>query len=174
MLVAADGAQRQPVLAAVGELQFDVVVARLTTEYGVQTSVERLPFRTARVIVTEPAALSTMYWPYAGALRLRDHDGRLIVLFHSKRTPPTTSRRIQGSSSSGSASEVARSRPCPERSALRAARGPEQPDPARAEQENRGGLRHVRGRRGDADGQKIHGPSVAAVSALVDGNGEDV
>lgn len=26
-----------------------------------------------------------MYWPYAGVMRLRDRDDRLVVLFHSER-----------------------------------------------------------------------------------------
>jgi peptide chain release factor 3 len=85
VLVAADGAQRDLVLAAVGELQFDVVVARLAAEYGVETSAERLPFRTARWVVGDAAAIAQAYWPYAGALHLRDRDGRLVVLFLSER-----------------------------------------------------------------------------------------
>ena len=85
VLVAADAAQREIVLAAVGELQFDVVVARLAAEYGVPTSAERLPFRTARWVVGAAAAIAQVYWPYAGVLRLRDRDGRLVVLFHSER-----------------------------------------------------------------------------------------
>ena len=85
VLVAADAAQRELVLAAVGELQFDVVVARLATEYGVQSSTERLPFRTARWVIGDAPAIAQVYWPYAGVLRLRDRDGRLVVLFHSER-----------------------------------------------------------------------------------------
>jgi peptide chain release factor 3 len=85
VLVAADAAQRELVLAAVGELQFDVVVARLAAEYGVPTFAERLPFRTARELVGDAAAVARMSWPYAGVLRLRDRSGRLIVLFHSAR-----------------------------------------------------------------------------------------
>ena len=39
-----DHVRREPVLAAVGELQFDVVASRIETEYGVKTLVERMPF----------------------------------------------------------------------------------------------------------------------------------
>ena len=85
VLVAADAAQRDLVLAAVGELQFDVVVARLAGEYGVQTSLERLPFRTARWVVGDAGDLAEVYWPFSGVLRLRDRDGRLVVLFQSDR-----------------------------------------------------------------------------------------
>jgi peptide chain release factor 3 len=85
VLVAADAAQREVVLAAVGELQFDVVVARLAAEYGVETSLERLPFETARWVAADATTIPTMYWPYAGVLRLRDRDDRLVVLFHAER-----------------------------------------------------------------------------------------
>jgi peptide chain release factor 3 len=85
VLVAADAVRRDQVLAAVGELQFDVVAARLAGEYGVETSVERLPFVTARRVIGDPAVVARMLWPYAGALRLRDREGRLVVLFHSER-----------------------------------------------------------------------------------------
>ncbi|MBK8379399.1 MAG: hypothetical protein IPL14_16160 [Nitrospira sp.] len=43
-----DHVRREPVLAAVGELQLDVVMSRLENEYGVKTSVERLPHALAR------------------------------------------------------------------------------------------------------------------------------
>jgi len=69
----------------VGELQFDVVVARLATEYGVQTVAERLPFRTARWVVGDEASIVQAYWPFAGVLHLRDRDERRIVLFLSER-----------------------------------------------------------------------------------------
>ncbi len=85
VLVAPDAARREIVLAGVGELQFDVVVARLAAEYGVQTSAERLPFRIARWVVGEAAAMAKVYWPYAGVMHLRDRDGRAVVLFHSER-----------------------------------------------------------------------------------------
>jgi hypothetical protein len=47
--------------------------------------VERLPFVTARRVIGDPAVVARMLWPYAGALRLRDREGRLVVLFHSER-----------------------------------------------------------------------------------------
>jgi peptide chain release factor 3 len=39
-----------PVLAAVGQLQFEVVASRLQTEYGVETKYEALPYEVARWI----------------------------------------------------------------------------------------------------------------------------
>jgi peptide chain release factor 3 len=85
LLVAADGGRRDIILAAVGELQFDVVVSRLESEYGVAASIERLPYVAARFIVADPAVIAEMLWPYQGVPKLHDGAGRLIVLFRSLR-----------------------------------------------------------------------------------------
>jgi peptide chain release factor 3 len=85
VLVSAESAQRDLVLAAVGELQFDVVVARLAHEYGVEAAIERLPYEVARHVVGDPAAVVRILWPYSGALRVRDRQGRLVALFASAR-----------------------------------------------------------------------------------------
>jgi peptide chain release factor 3 len=42
------GGSQEPVLAAVGELQFEVAQYRLKTEYGVETRLESLPYMAAR------------------------------------------------------------------------------------------------------------------------------
>ena len=73
------------ILGAVGVLQFDVVVARLGAEYGVESVAERLPYRLARWVVGEPAAIAEASWPFSGVMRLRDRDDRLIVLFQAER-----------------------------------------------------------------------------------------
>ncbi|MEZ4523594.1 MAG: peptide chain release factor 3 [Thermomicrobiales bacterium] len=44
-----DGGARAVVLGAVGDLQFDVIIARLENEYGVTTRIERLPYRLAQL-----------------------------------------------------------------------------------------------------------------------------
>ena len=80
-----EGAQRDLVLGAVGELQFDVVTARLADEYGVEAAAERLPYIVGRWLVGEPAAVAEIVWPYGGALRVRDREGRLVALFQSLR-----------------------------------------------------------------------------------------
>jgi peptide chain release factor 3 len=85
VLVSADSVQRDLVLAAVGELQFDVVVARLAHEYGVETALDRLPFDMARYVLGDPAAVAQIVWPYGGALRVRDRQERLVALFGSAR-----------------------------------------------------------------------------------------
>jgi peptide chain release factor 3 len=43
-----DSHTQEPILAAVGQLQFEVVQFRLGSEYGVETRLEPLPFTAAR------------------------------------------------------------------------------------------------------------------------------
>jgi peptide chain release factor 3 len=83
VLFASDSPRREPILAAVGELQFDVVVARLREEYGVTTRVERLPFVHARWIAAEAEAIEDMIWPTQGVLRCRDRAEQVVALFAS-------------------------------------------------------------------------------------------
>jgi peptide chain release factor 3 len=77
--------RREPVLAAVGELQFDIVQARLKMEYGLETTVERLPFSLARWIEGRAEDLEKIVWPPMGTTRVIDRDGRLVALFASTR-----------------------------------------------------------------------------------------
>ena len=46
-----DAVKQDPILAAVGQLQFEVVQARMLAEYGVETTLEPLPFAVARWVV---------------------------------------------------------------------------------------------------------------------------
>lgn len=79
-----DEAKRDPVLAAVGQLQFDVVRFRMESEYGVETILEPLPYNLARWITAKhPEDLSEIDW-YFDSLGLKDSEGRLVILF---RTP---------------------------------------------------------------------------------------
>ena len=80
---ASDRPRREPILAAVGELQFDVVVARLQEEYGVSTRVERLPYVHARWLAAEAEAIEHMIWPTQGSLRCRDRANQVVALFAS-------------------------------------------------------------------------------------------
>lgn len=81
VLYALDQLRREPILAAVGELQFDVVVARLASEYGVEATIERLPYVMARWVEAEDAVLQQVSW--LQSRRTRDPQGRLVVLFSS-------------------------------------------------------------------------------------------
>lgn len=51
IVYAADEFKRDPILAAVGQLQFEVVQFRLSNEYGVQTALEPLSYSLARWVV---------------------------------------------------------------------------------------------------------------------------
>ncbi|PSB30767.1 peptide chain release factor 3 [Stenomitos frigidus] len=48
IMYSADEAKRDPILAAVGQLQFEVVQFRMQNEYGVETQLELLPYSVAR------------------------------------------------------------------------------------------------------------------------------
>ncbi|MEX0818077.1 MAG: peptide chain release factor 3 [Pirellulaceae bacterium] len=79
----AQAVRREPMLAAVGELQFDVVRFRLENEYDTTTTMERLPYKLARWIDGDPENLSGLRLPYSAKLVL-DQIGHQAVLFHSK------------------------------------------------------------------------------------------
>ena len=74
--------RKEPVLAVVGVLQFDVVLARLKEEYGVDANVERLPFTVARWVSGPEAALANISLPMQ-ARRARDGKAQPVLLFNS-------------------------------------------------------------------------------------------
>jgi peptide chain release factor 3 len=82
VLFSIDGA-REPILAAVGDLQLDVTAARLRGEYGVETDVNRLPYETALWVEGAGDGGKGLNWPTRDALRTEDRDGRLVALFAS-------------------------------------------------------------------------------------------
>jgi peptide chain release factor 3 len=69
----------EPVLAAVGELQFDVVKARLESEYGTKTVISPLPFQTAHWLSGPAAALADPRLRSDVKL-VHDLDGRPVLL----------------------------------------------------------------------------------------------
>jgi peptide chain release factor 3 len=75
-------ARREPIVAAVGELQFDVVQARLRSEYGVDTAIERLSFSSARWVVAGPVDLNAITWTAQTTLAT-DRDNLPVALFGS-------------------------------------------------------------------------------------------
>jgi peptide chain release factor 3 len=85
VMYAADSLRREPILAAVGDLQFDVVQARLEAEYGVAVTVERLPYTAARWLSGEPAALASAHWP-SGTLLARDRSNEFVLIFPTEWT----------------------------------------------------------------------------------------
>ena len=82
ILYAADNARREPILGAVGDLQFEVVASRLQAEYGVETLLERLPHTEARWLIGAAEDIRDMYLPME-SLRVRDQEQREAVLFAS-------------------------------------------------------------------------------------------
>nr|MDQ3044718.1 peptide chain release factor 3 [Chloroflexota bacterium] len=72
--------RREPILAAVGALQFDVVRYRLEAEYNVATILEPLGYSAARWVEGDSAAIATLA-DSRGRLRAEDREGRSVVLF---------------------------------------------------------------------------------------------
>jgi peptide chain release factor 3 len=73
----------EPVLAAVGQLQFDVVQYRLEHEYNAKTTLQRLPFSLARWLSGTKEDVAAVRVPSSGRL-LQDQDGDPVVLFDSE------------------------------------------------------------------------------------------
>lgn len=78
-----NAARREPILAVVGVLQFDVVRARLEAEYNVVTRLEPLPYQVARLVEGPEEKVAALPWDM-GLLRTQDSDGRLVALFRSE------------------------------------------------------------------------------------------
>jgi len=73
----------EPILAAVGALQFEVVKFRLESEYNVKTQMTNLPFTLARNVIGESEAISGAQLP-SNARLVEDWDGAPIGLFESE------------------------------------------------------------------------------------------
>ncbi|NEP56944.1 MAG: peptide chain release factor 3 [Symploca sp. SIO2G7] len=83
IMYSADESKRDPILAAVGQLQFEVVQFRLKNEYGVETRLEMLPYSVARWVAGGWDALKQ-----AGRLfntvAVKDNWGRPVLLFRNE------------------------------------------------------------------------------------------
>ena len=71
---------REPILAAMGQLQFDVVQFRLESEYGAKTNLNWLPQKIARWLIGHKDDIAA-YSPPAGSRKLVDRAGQTVVLF---------------------------------------------------------------------------------------------
>lgn len=78
-----NGGRQEPILAAVGQLQFDVVQFRLTSEYGVETRLEMLPHKVARWVTHGWDRFRTEDQPL-GTLVVLDRWKRLVLLFKTE------------------------------------------------------------------------------------------
>jgi peptide chain release factor 3 len=76
----ADASRREPILAAVGRLQFEVVQFRLQSEYGVETILESTPYRHVRWLDAPADVLKTMRF-FQGSRRVEDNAGQPAALF---------------------------------------------------------------------------------------------
>jgi peptide chain release factor 3 len=72
---------RHPILGVVGALQFDVIEARLQSEYGIRCSIEALPHVAARWPARDPAV--PLRLTTSGALQVTDGLEREVILFES-------------------------------------------------------------------------------------------
>ena len=72
--------KREPILAVVGQLQFDVVQARLKSEYNVPTELERLPHVLLRWIKGADADIENLT-NRSEAMIARDSRNEWVALF---------------------------------------------------------------------------------------------
>ncbi|HSH02407.1 MAG TPA: peptide chain release factor 3 [Anaerolineae bacterium] len=79
----ADAQRRDPILAVVGVLQFEVVAARLKEEYNVDTRFENLPYQVSRWVEGSDEDIAKLPWRY-GLLKARDNEDNIVGLFRSQ------------------------------------------------------------------------------------------
>jgi peptide chain release factor 3 len=77
------GESRQPLLGAVGPLQFEVVQYRLKSEYGADAHMESLPWSVTRWIDPGADQEALIAQNRFGSVLVRDDAGRLCILFES-------------------------------------------------------------------------------------------
>ncbi|MBF2034478.1 MAG: peptide chain release factor 3 [Leptolyngbyaceae cyanobacterium T60_A2020_046] len=83
IMFSADEAKRDPILAAVGQLQFEVVQFRLQNEYNVETRLEMLPYSVARWVDGGWEALEKVGRLF-NTVTVKDSWGRPVLLFRNE------------------------------------------------------------------------------------------
>ncbi|WP_421658135.1 peptide chain release factor 3 [Leptothermofonsia sp. ETS-13] len=83
IMYSADEAKRDPILAAVGQLQFEVVQFRLQNEYGVETRLELLPYSVARWVEGGWEALQKVGRLF-NTVTVKDIWDRPVLLFRNE------------------------------------------------------------------------------------------
>jgi len=83
IMYSVDEAKRDPILAAVGQLQFEVVQFRLQNEYGVETRLEMLPYSVARWVAGGWEALQKVGRLF-NTVTVKDNWGRPVLLFKNE------------------------------------------------------------------------------------------
>ena len=74
-----------PIVGAVGNLQFDVLLDRLKREYSVTARLESLPFHCARWVLGPDEAIQKVASAY-GRRQVEDADGATLILFDNEWT----------------------------------------------------------------------------------------
>jgi peptide chain release factor 3 len=72
---------RFPIVGVIGALQLDVIAARMSSEYGIPSVVDRLPHVAARWPIVPPG--ETLHMPTMGVLDAVDRQGRQVLVFES-------------------------------------------------------------------------------------------
>lgn len=80
IMYSADESKREPILAAVGQLQFEVVQFRLQNEYGVETLLDLLPYTVARWVTGGWEAVEKAGRIFNAAV-VKDSCDRPVLLF---------------------------------------------------------------------------------------------
>ncbi|NEP39583.1 MAG: peptide chain release factor 3, partial [Okeania sp. SIO2H7] len=83
IMYSADEAKRDPILAAVGQLQLEVVQFRMQNEYGVETNLEMLPFTVARWVNSGWDVLKKVGRLF-NTVAVKDSWGRPVLLFKNE------------------------------------------------------------------------------------------
>jgi peptide chain release factor 3 len=83
IMYSSDEAKRDPILAAVGQLQFEVVQFRLLNEYGVETRTELLPYSVARWVLNGWEFLDQMGRLF-NTMTVKDNWDRPVLLFKNE------------------------------------------------------------------------------------------
>ena len=83
IMYSVDEAKRDPILAAVGQLQLEVVKFRLENEYGVETLIDPLPYTVARWVEDGWEKLDSLGRLF-NTLVVKDNWGRPVLLFRNE------------------------------------------------------------------------------------------
>jgi peptide chain release factor 3 len=83
IMYSVDESKRDPILAAVGQLQFEVVQFRLQNEYGVETQLELLPYSVARWVEGGWETLHQLGRLFNTTV-VKDSMGRPVLLFRNE------------------------------------------------------------------------------------------
>ncbi|PSB52675.1 peptide chain release factor 3 [filamentous cyanobacterium Phorm 6] len=83
IMYSVDESKREPILAAVGQLQFEVVQFRMQSEYNVETAIEMLPYSVARWVDGGWDALAKVGRLF-NTVTVKDSWGRPVLLFRNE------------------------------------------------------------------------------------------